>query len=61
MKPKHKSRTINFGALVAFAGALQVGFPYIQQFVDPKLYGYTMLGIGLIIVWLRLKTSEPVA
>jgi len=46
-------------ALVVF-GALLDNFSYVQNLIDPKYYGISLIGIGIIVAVLRFITTEPI-
>lgn len=58
MKPL-KSRTIDFGLLLVIAGAVQLNLPALQ--LDPKVQGWAIMGIGVVVVVLRYLTTKPVS
>lgn len=58
MKPL-KSKTINFGLLLAIAGAVQVNLPSLQ--LDPATQGVATMVVGVIVVVLRFLTTKPVS
>jgi hypothetical protein len=41
-------------------GALSDNLPALQAFIDPKVYGYTLVVIGIICAVLRFYTSKPI-
>lgn len=46
-------------ALVVF-GAIEAGFPYLQNIIDPKYYGAIFMSIGVIVAVLRYITTQPI-
>jgi hypothetical protein len=46
-------------ALVVF-GAIEAGFPYLQNIIDPAYYGSILVIIGVIVAVLRFLTTGPV-
>ena len=46
-------------ALVIF-GALADNFSYVQNLIDPKYYGISLIGIGIIVAILRFITNKPI-
>lgn len=54
-----KSKTINFGLLLAIAGVIQANLALLQ--LDPQTYGWATMGIGIIVVVLRFLTDKPVS
>jgi len=59
MKPKHRSKTLWFSFALVVFGALMDNFSYIQNFIDPKYYGYGYILIGIIVAILRFFTNKP--
>lgn len=60
MKRMTHSRTMWFSLLLVIFGALEAGFPYLQNIIDPKYYGILLVGIGIIVAVLRFITTGPV-
>lgn len=54
------SKTMWFSLLLVIFGALEAGFPYLQNIIDPKYYGILLVGIGVIVAVLRFITTGPV-
>jgi hypothetical protein len=59
-KNAHKSKTLWFGSMLVIFGALSANLPLLQAHIDGEIYGYLMVGVGIITAWLRYKTSEPI-
>ena len=59
MKRMVKSRTMWFSLALVIFGALEVGFPYLQDVIDQKYYGIILVGIGIISAVLRFYTTQP--
>jgi hypothetical protein len=55
-----KSRTMWFSLLLVIFGALEAGFPYLQNIIDPQYYGVILVAIGVITAVLRFITTGPV-
>ena len=55
-----KSRTLWFSFLLVIVGAVADTLPAIQAFINPEIYGYTLMVVGLICAILRFITTEPV-
>jgi TM2 domain-containing membrane protein YozV len=53
IKQRVKSKTFNFGMLINMAGLIQL---YLEQMG----YGLATLIVGLIIIWLREQTKQPI-
>lgn len=56
-----KSKTINFGTLVAGLGALQVMFPELKAQIHPAVYPWALVAIGVGVVMLRSITEKPIS
>ena len=55
-----KSRTMWFSLLLVIFGALEAGFPYLQNIIDAQYYGVLLVSIGVIVAVLRFITTGPV-
>ena len=51
------SRTMWFSLLLVILGALYDNFSYIEQLIDPRLYGILLISIGIIVAVLRFVTT----
>ena len=56
----HRSKTIWFAFALAVFGAVSDNLSAIQQYIDPKFYSYSIIGISVVVGVLRLLTSEPI-
>jgi uncharacterized membrane-anchored protein len=56
----HQSKTMWFSLALVIVGALSDNLPALQAFIDPKVYGYTLVVIGIICAVLRFYTSKPI-
>ena len=52
------SRTMWFSLLLVILGALYDNFSYIEQLIDPRLYGILLISIGIIVAVLRFVTTQ---
>ena len=52
------SRTMWFSLLLVILGALYDNFSYIEQLIDPRLYGILLVCIGIIVAVLRFVTTQ---
>ena len=59
MKRMTHSKTMWFSFLLVVFGALEAGFPYLQNIIDPKYYGVLLVCIGVIVAVLRFITTGP--
>jgi hypothetical protein len=55
----HKSKTMWFSLALVIFGALFDNISYIQNSIDPKYYGFIIIGIGIIVAILRFVTTQP--
>lgn len=55
-----KSKTMWFAFALVVFGALEAGFPYLQNIIDPRYYGILLVAIGVIVAILRFITSQPI-
>ena len=51
------SRTMWFSLALVILGALYDNFSYIEQLIDPRLYGILLISIGIIVAVLRFVTT----
>ena len=56
-----KSKTINFSLLLALFGAAQLNLEAVQDFVSPEVYGWTTMGIAVLVAVLRVVTTQPLS
>ena len=59
MKSMMKSRTMWFSLLLVIVGSLYDNLSYLQNVIDPKYYGITLVTIGIICAILRFLTTKP--
>jgi hypothetical protein len=55
-----KSRTIWFSFLLVIIGSLYDNFSYLQNVIDPKYYGISLVTIGIVCAILRFITTQPI-
>jgi hypothetical protein len=60
MKRMAHSKTMWFSLLLVIFGALEAGFPYLQNIIDQQYYGILLVSIGVIVAVLRFITTGPV-
>ena len=48
-----------FSFLLVIFGALFDNFSYVQNFIDPRYYGYGYIVIGVVVAVLRFLTTQP--
>lgn len=56
-----KSKTMNFAAILAAFGAVQVQLPAVQEFISPTTYGWITLGVAVVVAVLRVVTTKPLS
>ena len=56
----HKSKTMWFSFALVIFGALFDNLSYVQNLIDPKYYGFILIGVGIIVAVLRFVTSKPI-
>jgi len=54
-----KSRTMIFSLALIVFGALFDNFSYVQNIIDPRFYGVSLVVIGIIVAVLRFLTTQP--
>ena len=54
-----KSRTVNWGAVIAVLGFLQSNLDKLQQNIPAKYYGAAFVIVGALMVYLRV-THKPI-
>lgn len=54
-----RSKTMWFSFLLVIFGAIFDNYSNLQSFLDPKIYGYSYMAIGVIVAALRFVTSAP--
>lgn len=59
MRSAMRSKTIWLGLLLVILGALYDNFSYLQEIIEPKVYGITLVIIGIIVAILRFVTTLP--
>ena len=54
-----KSKTMWFSLALVVFGALFDNLSYVQNSINPKYYGFILIGIGVIVAILRFITTQP--
>ena len=54
-----RSRTMWFSLALVILGALYDNFSYIEQLINPRLYGVLLISIGVAVAVLRFLTTQP--
>ena len=55
-----RSRTMWFSLALVILGVVYDNFSYVENIIDPKLYGVLLIAIGIIVAVLRFITTLPV-
>jgi hypothetical protein len=48
-----------FSLALMILGVVYENFNYVQNIIDPKLYGIILIGIGIVVAVLRFITTLP--
>ena len=54
-----RSKTMWFSFLLVIFGAIFDNYSNLQSFLDPKIYGFGYIIIGIIVAILRFLTNKP--
>ena len=54
-----QSRTMWFSFALVILGVVYDNFSYVQNIIDPRVYGIVLIGVGICVAILRFITSEP--
>ena len=54
-----RSKTMWFSFALVVFGALFDNFSYVQNIIDPRYYGVSLVVIGIIVAVLRFITTQP--
>jgi hypothetical protein len=52
------SRTMWFSLALVILGALYDNFSYVQNLIDPRVYGVLLIAIGIAVAVLRFVTTD---
>jgi len=53
------SKTMWFSLALVILGVIYDNFMYVQNIIDPRLYGILLIAIGIIVAILRFITTLP--
>jgi uncharacterized protein YjeT (DUF2065 family) len=53
------SKTMWFSFVLVILGVVYDNFNYIQNIIDPRLYGICLIFIGIVVAVLRFITTMP--
>jgi hypothetical protein len=48
-----------FSLALMILGVVYENFSYVQNIIDPSLYGIILIGIGIVVAVLRFITTLP--
>jgi hypothetical protein len=60
MKSAHKSKTVWFGLFLSLLGFVYDNFSILQNVIEPKNYGWILMGVGCAVQVLRYYTDKPI-
>lgn len=60
IKQFFKSKTINFGFVLAVLGLVQANLSVFTQYMTPEIAGWFGFLVGLAVIYLRLITTKSV-
>ena len=58
-KKPMQSKTMWFSFALVILGVVYDNFSYVQNIIDPRIYGIVLIGVGICVAILRFITSEP--
>ena len=59
LKGAMRSKTMWLALLVTVLGVVYDNFSYVQNIIDPRLYGVILITIGCVLAVLRFLTTLP--
>ena len=57
LRKMRRSKTMIFALLLVVLGVIYDNFSYIQNIIDPRLYGILLIAIGITVAILRFVTT----
>lgn len=54
-----RSKTMWFSFALVILGVVYENFSYVQNIIDPRLYGVLLIAIGIVVAILRFITTLP--
>lgn len=54
-----RSKTMWLAIALAVLGAAYENFSYVQDIIDPRVYGIVLMAIGVAVAVLRVLTTLP--
>jgi uncharacterized membrane protein YdcZ (DUF606 family) len=52
-----RSKTMWFSLALVILGVVYDNFSYVENLIDPRVYGILLIGIGIIVALLRFVTN----
>lgn len=59
MRGAMRSRSMWLSLALVILGVVYDNFSYVQNIIDPKLYGVILIVIGIVVAVLRFITTMP--
>jgi len=53
------SKTMWFSLALVILGVVYDNFSYVENIINPRLYGVLLIGIGIVVAVLRFVTTVP--
>ena len=53
------SKTMWFSFALVVLGVVYDNFSYVENLIDPRLYGVCLISIGIVVAVLRFVTTMP--
>ena len=53
------SKTMWFSLALVILGVVYDNFSYVENIINPRLYGILLIGIGIVVAVLRFVTTMP--
>jgi hypothetical protein len=54
-----RSKTMWFSFALVVLGVVYDNFSYVENIINPRLYGVLLIGIGIVVAVLRFITTMP--
>jgi hypothetical protein len=54
-----RSKTMWFSLALVILGVIYDNFSYVENLINPRLYGVMLIGIGVVVAVLRFITTMP--
>ena len=58
LRKMRRSKTMIFALLLVVLGVIYDNFSYIQNIIDPRIYGILLIAIGIAVAILRFITTS---